>query len=798
MSRQFLVRVLHAVAIAAMLTTACPVAHAQNVTWTGTSSDLLWSNTLNWLNYSAGAFNSGTGNLSFTGSSGTSNNNLASGTYRSLNFLSTLSAPLTLTGNSLTLSPATAGDTTINNQYTGGTVTIQNDLVLSNNQVWRTTTGTGPNAVTIVSGNITGTGALVVTTANTTNPTGVFVLAGANSWTGAPSRSYDGTNFMNTGSGGLLVTSGYVRFQGNASLPTGAVSGTSYISAQMRTTGTLAGVSGILLTGSAAGSPVAVYDLSDNYRFLLGSHAGERGSAFGAVGGRARIQGSSMLLNSTGSSNTPTHPFEVGTGAELTLGASGSAFNLIPTFGVSGSGTPTAYANTSAARTINKTGPGTLVLENINYTTLDLTGTTTSQFNNWTLTEGAVRGLGSSGNSSNSLVGRLVSMRGGVYEIDAGGSSVTFTARIGGTPASSGTMMIDNSAVNTLNSGGFSAFNGNASVSWLDKNGSSSTPWTDILGNGLPLIFGSETANGVITFTNNLGLAGASGTTREIRVVDNTASTGDLAVMSGILSGASNLNKTGAGTLRLSASNTYTGTTSISAGVLEIASTGRINTSSRVTINGGELRYNASSGLSSPITFTQGTISGTGAIGTAITAGTNQFISPGNSPGIQPYTSGLTFAPGGTYQWEINALTGTVGTNWDSVNVTGALGLSTLSTSSKFNLNLITLTGSNTPGALDSPYSGGSYVFPIATYTSLTVPVGFTTGSNSDLTSLFNISLANWVGTKPNLADISVKVNATGTGLNLIVVPEPATIALAGIAAACAGIVAYRRRRPTA
>jgi autotransporter-associated beta strand protein len=728
-----------------------------------------------------------------------------------------------------------------------------------------------------------------------------------------------------------------VRFQGDASLPRGATSGTSYISAQGGSFNS--NPAGLLLTGSAT---EAVYDLPSNYRFLLVASAtsATAGSVrFGADGGKARVQDSSMLLNMSGSTMLmQAAHLLVRPGSELTLGASGLPFNLIPTFGSSANATtPTPYATTTdvaATRTLDKTGAGTLVLDNVKYTDLALSGTTNSQFR-WRISEGAVRGRAinndTPASSSNSLQGFFITMAGGVYEIDSSGSPSTLTATLGTSLVSGSTIL----NMNNASGGGFSAFNGDATVT---LNGGALLTWnapggnSGFLNNNQPLIFGSETATDVVTFTNNVFFNGG---TREIRVLDNTASTTDYAVMSGVLSGAaSNFNKTGPGILRLSAANTYTGATTISAGVLEattiansgtanfsslgapaaasgtivlgsattsatlryigsgaastnrpfnlagnggieangggaltisgsvngagsqvftlsgtntgnnsigaisgagvsvvkngsgrwvlsgsstfggplaindgtfeVGSTGRIAAGSGVTINGGEFKYNADAALSSPITFTQGTISGTGAIGSAVTVGANAIISPGNSPGnspgIQPYTNGLTFAENGTYQWEINALAGTVGTNWDAVNVTGPLSLSGLTPSSKFNLDLITLTGSNTRGPLASPYDGGSYVFPIALYSStssLTVPVGFSNAAGSDLTSLFNIMLTNWLDPKPNPADISVKVNDTGTGLNLIVVPEPATIALAGIAAACAGVMAWRRRRPT-
>jgi len=63
----------------------------------------------------------------------------------------------------------------------------------------------------------------------------------------------------------------------------------------------------------------------------------------------------------------------------------------------------------------------------------------------------------------------------------------------------------------------------------------------------------------------------------------------------------------------------------------------------------------------------------------AVSVGTNAILSPGNSPGTQAFSAGLTWAPGGTYRWELAALTGVPGTTWDLLDVTaGSFDLSSL------------------------------------------------------------------------------------------------------------------------
>jgi autotransporter-associated beta strand protein len=371
----------------------------------------------------------------------------------------------------------------------------------------------------------------------------------------------------------------------------------------------------------------------------------------------------------------------------------------------------------------------------------------------------------------------------------------------GGVISGSGNLRKLQSATLTLN--GVNTFSGTTTVTGVISLGNASAlqnSGIDTAGAGTitaPSVQSSLTIGGLIgsknfssVFTTNL--TGLNSLTLNPQAGRSFSYSG---VIANRTSGTTALTKTGAGEQILSAVNTYTGLTTVSAGRLTIGG-GNINASSGVTVNGAgaEFRYNSATAFNKTLTLTQGILSGTGTIQTAVTVGSNAIISPGNSPGSQTYDSSV-WQVGGTYLWELNALTGAAGTQWDKVVVSGLLNLTELSTSNKFIIDLTTLTGSNTNGPLDSAYvSGPTYIFPFVDFGSLSVGGTFSNAANSDLTGLFSFNLTNWQGTKPSASDISVKVNSAGNGLNLVIVPEPGTIALAGIGIGTA-VWFFRRRR---
>ncbi len=121
---------------------------------------------------------------------------------------------------------------------------------------------------------------------------------------------------------------------------------------------------------------------------------------------------------------------------------------------------------------------------------------------------------------------------------------------------------------------------------------------------------GTLTLGGNLTVNNISGSGGASvscpvalGATRIFTVADGSAAA-DLTI-SGIISGSTfGVTKEGAGNLVFSGANSYTGSTTITAGTLQLSASERISNNSNVVLNGGTF----SSGASTGFTETAGTL----------------------------------------------------------------------------------------------------------------------------------------------------------------------------------------------
>ena len=245
-----------------------------------------------------------------------------------------------------------------------------------------------------------------------------------------------------------------------------------------------------------------------------------------------------------------------------------------------------------------------------------------------------------------------------------------------------------------------------------------------------------------------------------------------------LLGNTQGITKQGAGTMELTANNTYTGLTTVSGGTLIIngdhtAATGGINVTGNVTGTG--------------------TLAGSGSIGGTATIGLGGILSPGNSPGTQTFDN-LVWENGGTYLWEINAdsLNGGSGTQgadpgWDWISVTNDWDISGITTG--FNIDITSLTGANDAGLADGfDYSGKSYLDPFETFTILS----FGTFDDTFDASLFSLNdSASFLNPKVGW---SLEISGNDLVLNAVFVPEPSSTALLGLG----GLALMLRRKRSA
>ena len=247
--------------------------------------------------------------------------------------------------------------------------------------------------------------------------------------------------------------------------------------------------------------------------------------------------------------------------------------------------------------------------------------------------------------------------------------------------------------------------------------------------------------------------------------------------------GTTNLVKNGSGTNTLKAANTYTGATTVNEGILNIASTGSINTSSGISVAAGaKFVYNSSTALSVAPTLTGNGISnravlgGTGTVGTSVTLDNlGDVLSPGNSPGIQNYTPAQSWSSF-SYDWEVNNFTGTTaGIAFDQIGVGGTLNLS--GGSGSYILNVLGLTAGDVSGNVPN-FSEINRSWIILTSTGIT---GFNAANWSINTTGF---------TDPDTGTWLLAQSDNNLVLSYAPIPEPRAALLGGL-----GLLMLLRRR---
>lgn len=123
-------------------------------------------------------------------------------------------------------------------------------------------------------------------------------------------------------------------------------------------------------------------------------------------------------------------------------------------------------------------------------------------------------------------------------------------------------------------------------------------------------------------------LAGIKASSGSEMVIRPYSSNDNLTISTPILdNGTSSLTKTGAGTLTLTAANTYTGMTTVVAGTLMVSGSGRLEDTSSVTVNGGTYNVSVNDTVGA-VTLKNGLIGGASTLTGASYAVENGSISP--------------------------------------------------------------------------------------------------------------------------------------------------------------------------
>jgi autotransporter-associated beta strand protein len=322
------------------------------------------------------------------------------------------------------------------------------------------------------------------------------------------------------------------------------------------------------------------------------------------------------------------------------------------------------------------------------------------------------------------------------------------------------------SGTGTWNQAGGGSWGSQASNSWTSTGGVAAAPGTFIgYANTDAAIFGNAVASG----TASIKLDGAQVSLASIKFDNATAryliesGTGSgsftLAAASvkpvvdvvgtheiaAAINGTNGLEKTGLGKLILSGSSNYSGGTDISAGTLAVngAIGGAVNVANAAILGGS------------------------GSINGLVTVAAGGILAPGNSPGTLTM-AGLALADTSILNFELNAADNTVGSLInDLIVVTG-----------NFTLDGIL----NVTGLGDFSTVADNTKWRLFNYT----PGTFTNGGLT-------------LGTMPSVGSTGKYFQidtATAGQVNLVIVPEPGSLALAGIGIAAAAY-AYRSRSPS-
>ncbi len=680
------------------------------------------------------------------------------------------------------------GDGTLNltgtNTYTGGTTISAGSVQIGN--------GLNPGSIV---GDVTNNGGLTFGNSGTTNFAGAIsgtgtvnkvvlastlVLTGANTYTGA--TTIPGNTTIRIGNGGTtgsivsdVSNGGALAFnRSDDSIYAGTISGTGTVTKlgdgklSLTETNTYTGIttiSGGTLSIGAGASGSIVGDVVNNANLTFNRSSAAYLGVISGTGTVTIVFGNQSL----GGPNTYTGATTV-TNGRLTIGTGGTTGSIVSDVVNDANMDFFRSNNITYAGVISGTGAVTKLGAGMLSLTGDNTYTGVTTISNGILDIG---GLGTNGSIVGNVVNNSVirfsrvdvisydgSISGsGSLDKQGGASNLTLTGAntyTGGTTISTGDLnigvtnnpgsivgdVLNNGALNFQNSGISTTFAGVISgVGLLTQKGINSTL----------ILTGANTHTGGTTVFFGTLQIGNGGTTGSF--VGNVTNQSALAfnrsnaiAYGGVVSGVGSLSKLGAGTLTLTAANTYTGTTTVSAGTLALTGTASVAGSLAIQVNAGAVLQvtGLTGGLSHDgVRFALGdgqTLTGTGTVSGGVNVGDGAILTAGGSLGTTSVFGNVDLQAGSKLGIQLQGINDT-DADRSRLSLTGAL------------------TFAGTAGDLFTVdvTNFGSFTGPAAaTYTIASAGSIASTGLNSPLTVVVG---AGGNGTATNASNIRLRVS---------------------------------------